>query len=105
MKMEKTLRGFSVIEFIDQRDNECSLQKSSMAAEDCIWLGCNEIGLKHFIPSIGWRDVKLIDGPPRGECYIANTRMHLTQEQVKMLLPYLQRFVETGELSEGEKNV
>jgi len=24
--------------------------------------------------------------------------MHLTQEQVKELLPYLQRFVETGEV-------
>ena len=32
--------------------------------------------------------------------YIANTRMHLTQSQVKQIMPILQKFVETGEIIE-----
>jgi Holliday junction resolvase len=32
------------------------------------------------------------------EHYSANNRMHLTQEQVRDLLPFLQKFAETGEL-------
>jgi hypothetical protein len=72
MNIEKTERGFDIIEFLDRYGNGCSLQKSSLATEDCIWLGVNE------------------------------SRMHLTQGQVKALLPYLQRFVDTGELGAVE---
>ena len=69
MKNRKTQRGFDLIEFIDRYDKSCSLQKSSLAFEDCVWLGCN-----------------------------GNNRMHLTQEHVKELLPYLQKFIEMGEI-------
>lgn len=71
-----TQRGFSYIRFEDEYGHTCSLQKSSRATEDCIWLGRE--------------DAKDAIG--------ASARMHLTQEQVAMLLPYLTRFVETGEL-------
>lgn len=71
--MKKTERGFSYYEFIDKNGVECSLQKSSLAFEDCIWLGCDGI-------------------------HMANARMHLTQDMVRDLLPYLQKFAETGEL-------
>jgi hypothetical protein len=30
--------------------------------------------------------------------YSANNRMHLTQDQVRDLLPFLKKFAETGEL-------
>lgn len=66
--MEVTPRGFSIKSFKDTYGKPCSLQKSSSAYEPRIWLG--------------------IDG----------VRMHLNQEQVEMLLPYLQNFVKTGEL-------
>ena len=98
MSMSHTKRGFALLKFTDRRGTICSLQKSSFAMTDCVWLGCDEIGLKRFEPGIGWSDVHLTN-IPNGPSYIANTRMELTQEQVALLLPHLQRFVETGELT------
>jgi hypothetical protein len=98
MKERNTERGFAIVEFADRNGNACSLQKSSIATEECVWLGCDKIGLKHFIPGTGWQDVDTTGNPPHGDLYIANNRMHLNQEQVKALLPYLQHFAETGEL-------
>lgn len=68
--MRQTERGFDILEFKDRYGKECSLQKSSLATEDCIWLGVNS----------------------------ARGRMHLTQDMVRDLLPYLNNFVETGDL-------
>lgn len=89
----KTERGFDVITFTDFYDKECTIQKSSLATDDAIWLGAAEIGLRHFRPGQGWVDVDL-----GSEHYVANNRMHLTREQVQDLLPFLQKFAETGEL-------
>ena len=77
MKIEKTERGFAVGEFVDRYGAKCSIQKSSLAFENCIWLGLEE----------GTH----VDGT-------CCARMHLTQEMVKDLLPRLQKFVETGEI-------
>lgn len=68
MKKELTARGFGFYEFQDRLKIKCQLQKSSIATQDCIWLGT------------------VVD------------RMHLTQEHVKELLPILQKFVEAGEI-------
>lgn len=70
MKLERTSRGFAILQFTDEYGLECSLQKSSLADKDCIWLG----------------DVR--------------NRMHLTQDMVRDLLPYLMQFAETGELTD-----
>lgn len=89
-------RGFARAEFTDCYGVECSLQKSSLATDDAVWLGANEIGLKHFHAGKGWQDI-----PTPHEMHdhwSANTRMHLTREQVAALLPLLTRFVETGEI-------
>jgi len=75
MKLTKTERGFPVDRFTDRYGSECSIQKSSLAFEDCIWLGVDE-------------DFKGCEG----------VRMHLTREMVAELLPYLNQFVKTGEL-------
>jgi hypothetical protein len=66
--LSPTQRGFLRAEFTDRYGEKCSIQKSSLAFEDCIWLGVNE------------------------------HRMHLTQEQAKALIPHLHHFVKTGEL-------
>lgn len=92
MDEKKTLRGFALNEFHDRNGVLCSLQKSSIATEDCIWLGCNDANPRVLVSGRGWVDVDM----PHG--YIADTRMHLNREQVAELLPYLQRFIETGEL-------
>ncbi len=62
--------------FEDDYRQKCSLQKSNAALENKIWFGVD----------------KDINGK------IVNARMHLTQEQVKMLLSHLQKFAETGTL-------
>jgi hypothetical protein len=98
--MKHTERGFALHEFTDRNGVKCSLQKSSIATEDCIWLGCNEIGLKRIEPGGGWKDVPLAQEGLGGVTHIANTRMHLTRLQVEKLLPILDRFVATGEIGE-----
>jgi len=92
MLLENTARGFSIINFRDDYDKSCSLQKSSSAEADKIWLGVDDANAKYLVKGEGWKEYKLPDGV---ETF---TRMHLTQEQVKQLLPYLNAFVETGEL-------
>jgi hypothetical protein len=39
MKKSKTKRGFVIYEFKDRYGGDCSLQKSSNAEEDQVWLG------------------------------------------------------------------
>lgn len=97
-----TQRGFDFVKFTDTYGVACSLQKSSIATEDRVWFGCDEIGLKRFTPGRGWEDIPLETGNAfEGVSHVANTRMHLSQEQVKALLPYLVRFAETGELTDA----
>ena len=71
----ETCRGFAVAKFRDRYNHQCSIQDSSAATEPCLWLGVDQ-------------DV------------IPQTRMHLTQDQVRALLPLLTRFVETGSIGE-----
>ena len=71
MEVQFTLtnRGFELFEFQDLYGEQCSLQKSSLATQDCIWFGVHE------------------------------NRMHLTQEMVQDLLPALCKFAVSGELT------
>lgn len=89
----KTHRGFDLIEFKDYNGESCSLQKSSIATRDVIWLGTEDAKPRLFTPNEGWADVPV---PPNTSF---TTRMHLTVEQVEALLPFLQRFVATGEIT------
>lgn len=81
MKFSKTNRGFALIEFTDRYGKACSLQKSSLATEDCVWLGV---------------DHGAIDLPPGVHCL---SRMHLTRRMAESLIKHLTTFVETGELT------
>ena len=95
-RKKKTQRGFAYRNFVDCKGVKCSIQESSSAEEPRIWLGADDIGLKHFKAYEGWKDVELID--TIAGHYVANNRMELNRKQVKKLLPILQHFVETGEL-------
>ena len=101
MKERKTERGFGIIEFKDDYGVECSLQESSSAMKKCIWLGANKLGVKEFVayrqPN-PWVEMTELDEFSYSKHYVGNNRMHLSQKQVKELLPYLQKFAETGEL-------
>lgn len=109
MKIENNSRGFNIIKFTDNNGESCSLQKSSSALEDKIWLGIDNAKIKEFYPmprdtNESWFDLsesyveERLKHRPQNEIHFKNQRMHLTRKQVKELLPYLQTFVKTGEL-------
>jgi hypothetical protein len=100
MNQTTTERGFRIDEFTDANGERCSLQESSRSGEEgLIWLGCSEIGLKRLTPRQGWKPAPLECDPlGSGVAYSANNRMHLTQSQVRALLPALHHFAETGQL-------
>jgi hypothetical protein len=103
MKHSTTNRGFDIFEFTDLYGNECSVQKSSLATEDAIWLGVNAANPKILASeasvygvatneTCGWVEY------PVPRCVSMTTRMHLSRYQAAALLPILQRFVDTGDL-------
>jgi hypothetical protein len=96
MQETRTNRGFTLYKFTDTNGIECSVQKSSAAFENRIWLGATKIGLKHFKAGEGWKDIELTDTIE--EHYTANTRIHINQETAKELVTILQRFIDTGEI-------
>lgn len=77
LEWKNTSRGFRRADFLDSYRSKCSLQKSSIATVDLVWLGVDELS----------------DGKP-GE------RMHIDQELAAELIVALQVFVDTGELPE-----
>ena len=74
-----TTRGFLVAIFVDRYQNLCSIQESSLATENCIWLG--------------------LDAPDAG------ARMHLTQDMARELAEALVRFADTGNLNPDQRKV
>ena len=85
---EKTERGFGRGEFKDRYDAGCSIQRSSIAFEDCIWLGCDKPKIM-----LNKMPAQLPDG------YDVLGRMHLTRDMCAELGPLLTLFAETGSLN------
>lgn len=77
LNFRQNQRGSGIAEFKDRYDRECSIQYSSLATEEAIWLGRDE-GL-HV----------------EGDCL---ARMHLTREMAGVLGLTLLKFASTGEL-------
>ena len=101
MELKKTNRGFSLISFTDRYGAKCSLQDSSLATEAALWFGIDDanpqiMASKTPQGGTGWVDF------PIPEDVSLTTRMHLTQDQVRELLPVLQRFAKTGTIREVE---
>lgn len=107
LKYSFTKRRFPYVNFTDRYGAGCSIQLSSLATDAAIWFGVDDadpkimarhahrLGLNHLLQ----------DGPERLNGWVKypvpdevvfTTRMHLTQEQVKALLPILQYFAEHG---------
>jgi hypothetical protein len=105
IKITRTERGFPYAEFTDLYGQRCSIQKSSLADDQCIWLGLAEVKaqvMARDAATVGL-DTQETTGwvvyPIPAQIQIP-TRMHLNRKQVAALLPFLQRFVETGEIQE-----
>ena len=97
LKKSKTDRGFGLIEFEDFYGAKCSVQDSSLATKAAIWLGISDPAPQIMASDTpeggtGWVPYK---GIP--DNVLLTTRMHLTQAQVKKLLPVLKYFAETGD--------
>lgn len=103
MDKKKTNRGFSLINFIDRYGKECSLQKSSLAFEDCVWFGIDDPDPKIMASRAGAHGLYTkencgwIPYPVPSEVSLS-TRMHLTRKQVFSLLPHLIKFIITGNI-------
>ena len=103
MKMNKTSRGFSYSEFEDVYGQKCSIQKSSSAFDDCIWLGVDDANPQIMASEAYDLGIETnektghISFPFPKEVHFS-TRMHLSRDKVKMLLPNLINFAKTGEL-------
>jgi len=93
-KIQTNQRGFQFAEFVDSYGHQCSIQKSSAATRDCIWFGIDNPKLTIFENDSKGKYITT-EMPKNFE---VDSRMHLTVDQVKLLLPILQHFVETGEM-------
>ncbi|NWD70748.1 hypothetical protein HX870_24420 [Pseudomonas gingeri] len=91
LKVGATSRGFPRIEFADHYNEQCSVQLSSLADTPAIWFGVDSPKVQTQEAG-GWQAVSLPTGA------VISGRMHLSHEHVRALLPYLQTFVETGDL-------
>ena len=98
-----TQRGFGKGKFKDAYGAECSIQKSSLATKDAIWLGiedakpqimCNNAERNGLVKQgdCGWQPFEI----PKD--VMLTTTMHLTQREVRQLLPILEKFAKTGEI-------
>jgi outer membrane biogenesis lipoprotein LolB len=86
-------RGFPRFDFTDQYQQRCSLQLSSLVEPTCIWLGINNAAVQVLVKGKGWQDV------PLPADAMISSRMHLTQAQVRTLLPHLLEFADSGDLT------
>ncbi len=111
IKMTPTCRGFLRGEFKDANGQSCSIQKSSAfggEGGELIWLGVNnpkgdfcvlghDDAARARNGGWGWQEKNLSVMFPDSDVNVPD-RMHLSQAQVKALLPSLQHFAKTGEL-------
>ena len=90
-----TEHGFTIVKFTDTHGNDCSLQESSSDMYDAVWLGISDPEINVMVDG-GWKALALPEGA------VINSRMHLTQKQVRELLPMLQHFADHGSLPDQD---
>lgn len=104
LKYSKTCRGFDLIEFQDRYDLPCRLQKSSLGTEDAIWFGVTDVQPKVMAINAASVGVKTQETTgwvpyPVPDEVLLSSSMHLTRDQIAELLPVLEQFVKTGEIT------
>lgn len=97
-RSSQTARGFTFYERLDHYGERYSIQDSSLAVEECIWLGVEpvKIKIKGWHPEYPERARDLTE--EEGKNLIAFGRMHLTRAMAAELIALLEHFVETGSL-------
>ncbi|WP_020403765.1 hypothetical protein [Gracilimonas tropica] len=103
MKKQKTDRGFDLYKFEDSYGAKCSMQKSSAAFEDKVWLGVDDPDPKILASQASKFGIKTtkrngwVEYPIPKEVSMI-TRMHLNKKQVKSLVWVLIKFLITGRI-------
>lgn len=92
-----TKRGFVIFEFTDLYGEQCSLQESSLADKDAIWLGITDpepkiLASETLGGGIGWVKYPM----PKG--VLTPSRMHLNRKTARELAELLLKFADTGEI-------
>jgi hypothetical protein len=108
---KKTKRGFVLVEFHDKNNQVCTIQESSLASENCIWLGLDKVSpcvmrsdaQKLGLPlpdedTTGWMDY------PIPSQVSLNSRMHLNRGQVQDLVLKLQQWLDSGSLEQVQND-
>ena len=89
MNESTTVRGFALNTLTDNYGNEFSVQKSSAASDDFVWVGVDDPRVQVGPP---WQPFEM---PANA---LIHSRAHLTREQAREVATALMRFAETGEL-------
>jgi hypothetical protein len=84
MELKQNGRGFKNGIFTDLYGNVCSIQESSLATENAIWLGIDNPELVIFENENRGKYIKTV----MPKTFSVNSRIHLTREQVAELLPF-----------------
>jgi hypothetical protein len=97
-----TPRGFALIRFQDTNGTPCSLQQSSLATDEALWLGPDDAQPKVLASKAAGLGVKTAETEgwvpyPIPDDVLLTTRMHLTRDKVIALIGHLQTWVEKGE--------
>ena len=101
--MKVTERGFRMVAFKDRAGDVCTIQESSSAIEPRIWFGINDANPQIMASNAKSHGIKTDQTTgwipyPVPEDVLLSTRMHLSQKDVKGLMPFLKRFLKTGGL-------
>lgn len=107
---DRTQRGFGKVEFKDGYGNRCSIQQSSSAMDDFLWIGCDDAAKTAKVMAVdaayvgvktdqrtGWVDF------PIPEQVLIHDRMHLNRADVRKLVKRLNLWLKTGGLASDEE--
>ena len=102
--MAKTERGFDLIEFKDSDGNQCTIQKSSSAKEDKVWIGISSAQATIFASEAAKQGYPTNAGQGWIDFYIPEeviipTKMLLNKKQAASIINTLQKFVNTGDIT------
>lgn len=101
-EQEHTERGFPIVRFNDFYGTKCSIQNSSLADEDALWIGVSDAEPKVLASQARRFGVETTETTgwvpfPVPEDILLTTRMHLNRDQVECLINHLEQWLETGE--------
>ena len=85
-----TNRGFALYNFLDRYGMKCSMQDSSIATEDCFWLGIDDPEPRILVRGKGWQDVPV----PDNAFWVS--RMHVNRRLARQLYTWIGRFLRHG---------